>query len=400
MEPIFENLKQSTNQITFDITNVDVSLVNTLRRIILSEIPNVGFYFKINQHLVESNIQINKNDSPLHNEFLAHRLSLLPLCFNANEIEKWDENDYKFILKYDNDSSSISNVTSEHFEIYDKNNQKMTKSFVQRIFPPNEFTKDFILLTKLKPSTTDGTKSSIDIEMTASKGIAKDCICWSVVSQCSYFNTIDDQLAMKTLQKQLEESPTNKDRVKKLFETTGKYRCFHKNKYDEPNKFSFAIETECSLTPEYIFFKSCVVLKEHLQLLITEIAKDEESEIFNLDFNNEITNFYVLSFKNQTHTLGNYLQSHIHNKYIREKTDVDKKEYDLEYIGYSVPHPLEDTLVFKIAFGKDISRRKVIEFMIRSISNLQSEITDFTNKWIDYSVLLKQNIQAVNDFNK
>ena len=53
------------------LDDVPVSLTNAIRRIILSEIPNVAFY--------EKDIKIIENKSELHNEFIAHRTSLLPI---------------------------------------------------------------------------------------------------------------------------------------------------------------------------------------------------------------------------------------------------------------------------------------------------------------------------------
>ena len=63
--------KGDENEITFDIrgnqeSGLDKSIVNGLRRVLLSSIPTVAFSTKIDN----SDITIKKNDSPLHNEFL------------------------------------------------------------------------------------------------------------------------------------------------------------------------------------------------------------------------------------------------------------------------------------------------------------------------------------------
>ena len=64
------------NLLKLNINNCDVSLVNSIRRIILSEVPTVGF--KIESY-EDSDIKIIKNTSSLHNEFLIHRISEIPI---------------------------------------------------------------------------------------------------------------------------------------------------------------------------------------------------------------------------------------------------------------------------------------------------------------------------------
>jgi len=78
-------------KITLQLKNYDVDIVNALRRIILAEIPNVSFIdktisnknknSKIFPELLDTNkcIKINTNTSVLNNEFLSHRLSLIPI---------------------------------------------------------------------------------------------------------------------------------------------------------------------------------------------------------------------------------------------------------------------------------------------------------------------------------
>ena len=48
--------------------NYNVSLINSVRRIILSDIPNVAF----------KNVTIRKNTTLAHNEFIKHRINLIP----------------------------------------------------------------------------------------------------------------------------------------------------------------------------------------------------------------------------------------------------------------------------------------------------------------------------------
>ena len=65
---------QASNKHSFDIENLDLSIVNSVRRVILSEIPIVGFYGED-----EPSVDIILNSGPLHDEFMKHRIGLIPI---------------------------------------------------------------------------------------------------------------------------------------------------------------------------------------------------------------------------------------------------------------------------------------------------------------------------------
>ena len=233
MARFYDLTKNNDKSITFKIKDIDVSVVNSIRRLISTDIPNVGFYFKIKDHFVENDMKFIENKSPLHNEFMAHRLSLIPLNFTEQEIETWNKDDYKFVLKKELTSNQdIQDVTTEHFTIIDKDGLELPRSFVKRILPPNDITKDYILITKLRPENNE--KKSVHIEAYATKGIGIDCVCWSVASTNVYFNTIDEEAADNALKKLLKNVATEKKKsVSAEFKSLQRYRYFMKNEFGE-----------------------------------------------------------------------------------------------------------------------------------------------------------------------
>ena len=60
---------KTKEELVFDITGVDPTIVNTLRRIMIAEIPTMAI----------ETVIINQNTSIIPDEVLAHRLGLIPI---------------------------------------------------------------------------------------------------------------------------------------------------------------------------------------------------------------------------------------------------------------------------------------------------------------------------------
>eukprot|EP01094_Clydonella_sp_ATCC50884_P024479 TRINITY_DN6141_c0_g1_i1.p2 TRINITY_DN6141_c0_g1~~TRINITY_DN6141_c0_g1_i1.p2 ORF type:complete len:117 (-),score=21.44 TRINITY_DN6141_c0_g1_i1:101-451(-) len=68
--PIIQIINLKEDQIEFSLTGADTSMANALRRIMLAETPTMAIDI----------VEIETNSTVLHDEFLAHRLGLIPLA--------------------------------------------------------------------------------------------------------------------------------------------------------------------------------------------------------------------------------------------------------------------------------------------------------------------------------
>jgi DNA-directed RNA polymerase subunit D len=60
--------KKQDDKIVFELSDVDISYANTLRRLFMNEVPVMAI----------EDVELRKNDSGLYDEIIAHRLGLIP----------------------------------------------------------------------------------------------------------------------------------------------------------------------------------------------------------------------------------------------------------------------------------------------------------------------------------
>ena len=122
------------DELKFSVKNIDKSLLNALRRIMISEVPTLGFK---SENGKEIDINIIENTSSLHNEFLSHRLSLIPIVYDYNSIENYDRNKYKFIIDETNKTTKMMDITTGHIKIQDLTTEKfLSRKECDKFFPP------------------------------------------------------------------------------------------------------------------------------------------------------------------------------------------------------------------------------------------------------------------------
>lgn len=350
--------KSVKKKTTLIIENVDVAYVNALRRVIIADITNVA---------ISEDVNFIVNNTFLHNEFMAHRLSMIPCCFKHFDIQQIHNNvsNYKLVIDVKNNTDNVVNVTTEHIKIYDDNDMLYHK-LGDVIFPIDPITKHHILITKLNRSSNNNSDGDhIHAEFKFETGTAKQNSKFSCVSNCSYFNTLDQDKINQELAVLKSNNPTPRELNK--FDTIDKYRCFIKNKFDEPVSFTFTIESECRMSPHEILDDAFKVLKNKLLSALDNLVTEQKDDK---------NCFYVLRINDANHTIGNILQVSIFNNFIREKND---DIFNITYAGYFHPHPLENYIILKLKSDTplDVDKfvKEVIDLTIHQFSDFNLSIS-------------------------
>lgn len=358
----FRNIYKSAkndpiNYFSVEIFDVDIALINGLKRVIQSDISIPGFSGED-----DPSIAIVENTGPLHNEILLHRIGLIPIHFNEDEVENFVSDDYTFELEISNDSTSMINVTTEDIKVY-INEKPMTKNDIGRLFPKNPYTNSYILITRLRP------KEKLHFKGNAILSTASVHSGYSPVSLCA-FHYLQDP-------KQLAELPGNATIL-------DKERAYFKNEYGDATAVKFEIEIECGLDAKYLISKSFEILMGKLDKTLSEIMSDTSEYIQIIPSDNNIG--YIFIFQRETDTFGNLLQSYMHNYYIRAK-NLTTQNKQVSYVGYICPHPLEHVMHLKLVIqNKDetfaTNKQEYIELLSEHCRRSISYLQDIKSKWL------------------
>ena len=136
--------KDPTNRYSFDIYDIDLAIINSIRRIIISEIEIPGMIGENNP-----TIDIISNNGPLHNEYLIHRIGLIPICLKENEIDSYEDNSIIFELNVENKNYNTLNITTANIT-GKRNDNEIDKKELSEIFYPNIVSNNNILITRLR----------------------------------------------------------------------------------------------------------------------------------------------------------------------------------------------------------------------------------------------------------
>ena len=362
---IVKNVPKYEGRLECTFQQCDVSLVNALRRTILSDIP--VFVFKTFPY-AENDVHIEKNTSRQNNEVLKQRMSCLPvhltdftLPFREVLFEINVVNTSKDIQYVTTDDITVRQVPAEDSEeMSPENKELLMKMDPKLLFPKDPITKDPIIICRLKPTISkDMLGESLKLSAKISISSAKQNGCYNVVSTCSFGNTMNVTAAniaweQNVVERQFE-TPEKQDKERENWMLLEGKRYFTERSYD------FILESIGIYENEVLIKAACKLMVERLLKL------REMEEITIVDSDNIIPNSKDL-IMTVDYNIGKMMEYLIYQMYYE-----DKKE--ITFVSFFKTHPHNTESILRIALNPGSGL--ALETMIPSICD---SIIDYLNK--------------------
>lgn len=320
---------ETDDYLEFEVNNVAISMANAIRRIALAEVETYA--------ISETDVKLQENTSPLHNEYISHRISLLPLNQTISNLDQ-----YRFYISkkhtkdvaIDNDQNSILEITTDDVQVYDIKSDSWVDT--------KDIFTDTILITKLN------VKQKLLGYFSASKGKALEHARWQSVSTICYRYKVQKDL-----------TGIEYDKV-----TLEEERDWIKKGNGDPTGFIFYLETDGIMPPREVITKSLVIIKNKVNSF-KEYIKSESTKL-------EWTSSSMLSveYEGEMHTLGNLLAT-MGLEMLGEN----------DYIGYRIIHPMMNKFILRIKLEGVDSREEHVKRLYTICDTIEKQVDGLISSW-------------------
>lgn len=362
MSIVFKKSKNDKIYIDFEIKNIYISLANGIRRILLNDIPIVSFDTK--------NIKINLNNTSLHNEFLSHRISLVPIDNHLFKFKSFydfskKKRIYEFIDEPDTftlkEKNNYNYNDPNNYNIITSNNFKLNDKIANEYFKPDPFfddekdknkNKEYVLITYLK--VTKKIQEEIDIQCKPSIGFSNDNAIYNPTGTVVYHNIKEDDDIIKSklkeyiiyIQNERKEKGIEEYSKEEIESKKEDFMILDSDRIIKEKEFYFKIESVGNLYSYELLYNSIIIYQLKLVDLLQNISYINNKLIFYklISIKNDDNN-YIINIKNENHTLGNVINEYIYNNY--------NKLY-IDTCSYKNIHPLKEEIVISINLKNEI----------------------------------------------
>jgi DNA-directed RNA polymerase subunit L len=298
----FEGLKASQLVLEFSGKGINSSIVNTLMRLSLDDVPTYGF--------IKDSINIEKNTSIFDNDYMKNRLEQftipnIKVPIEYLHLDYWLDVDYSDPerLKHSDDTKTVELVIHALNDTTGKTDTDedilnvttdWAKYYEDNVEIKNKFDKKYpALIIKLKPG------QEFKCNMKGVLGCGRRNDIWAAAAN-SYFETDDDKT------------------------------------------FKFTIESQGQLDEYKILYNSCIVVQEKLK----EIKEKLERNVNVLSKDDKQLHIFL---ENETQTMGNII-----NEALQDSNNI-------KFSGLSQPDGLVDEILIKLESVKPNPLKYVFE---------------------------------------
>ena len=336
--PVVENsIENKQGILEFTIKNVNVSIVNGLRRTLLTNIPT--------SVIDSTQSEFYTNTGRLHNEILKQRLDCIPVHIKDTSVLS----DLLLEVNMVNDTDMLMYLTTRDFKIKNiSTDTYLTDEAVEQIFPANKVTKSFVLFSRLRPKiSNDIPGEKLHFTARFKEGTAKENGAYNVVSISAYANTPDKSRQADQwdqIEETLQERGLNQkdiDYERKNWYTLDAKRIYLKDSYD------FKCQSLGVYSNLELIHLACDKIKEQLQ----DVHDKCSSQIYEINMRSTaMKNSADFILQGYDYTIGKIIEYILHEEYYKGK---EGSVSPLSYVGFIKNHPHDEHSIIRFAFKEE-----------------------------------------------
>ena len=361
---------------TFTINDLNVSLANAIRRVILSDIATVVFN--------DPGINITLNTTRQNNEIIKHRLRCLPIhtLTPADNLA-----DYEVVVQVENPTTETMWVTTEHFRVRDKRTKKFIDS--SRIFPPtllgasgasgasgatDTLEPCYIDVVRLRRKVADRPAEQIAFTCQFSVGTAKQDSAYNVVSLISYGNPVDPDKAEAHWRDIKLPALLQKNADLDVVFAKRDFDLLDRQRFMQPDAFRFVIKSVGPYPANAIMYKALAHLVDKLDAFKTNCTADG---ILVPSQSSLAQGYDVLLTHDEGYTIGKILEYELF-------AALYEGSAELSYVGFRKPHPHIDDCLLRLAFKDPNTTRSYVQTCLGKAADAAiSKYTDLIGEFVE-----------------
>lgn len=291
--PIVENIKTANRgyELSCEVRNVPVSFMNTLRRILLANIPTV----------VIRDVKILENTTQMPHEMLKHRFEMLPV--NVSPSDVMTIRDAKIQLKLLPEKKPRT-ITTDDF---------VMESGREHVLMRDRDLDTPLVFLHVRPNETVHIRGCLAVETMNVSQVCTATTSWKV----------DEELAKTDKKKFVEEGGDPR-----TFDNFYVQKSFHRDEKGRPNWFNLSVESVGVLQAREILKMAIPILRKNLDDFMTEALE-------NIQRGQDEFTITTERIGHWKHSLGYLFQEAMYS------------DQNVGFVAYDIPHPLRDTMLLR-----------------------------------------------------